>query len=136
MRIVKSQPPNIEEIRVKFTLSDRVVFTYGSVLWNPGGGLIPDDLMIHEETHEKQQGDDPAGWWQRYLSDKHFRLEQELEAYRNQYQYFKETKCVKPTGNVRQRRLNSFLHRIARDLSSQIYGEMISLEEAEALIQS
>ena len=79
MKIIRDYPPNIEAIRAEFELNPRVVFTYGETIYNPGGGKITDDLMVHEETHAKQQGDDPGAWWDRYLVDVDFRLNQEVE---------------------------------------------------------
>src|SRR5689334_25347799 len=89
MEIVHGYPPNIEDIRAKFELNDRVVFTYAPYLYVPCGAPIDDPLMKHEETHAKQQGDDPAGWWKRYLEDPNFRVGQELQAYRRQYKAYK-----------------------------------------------
>lgn len=136
MKIVKDYPPNIEAIRAKFTLHEYVVFTYGDTLYNPGGWKIADDLMVHEETHVVQQGDDPAGWWNKYLNDEKFRLEQEIEAYRNQYLYFRENRCIKPNGKIRASRLGEFVSRIASDLSSEIYGNIINYQEARERIQN
>lgn len=128
MKIVKDYPPNIEDIRKKFDLKDKsIVFTYGDTLYNPTGSDIPENLMKHEETHEKQQGKDIKGWWSRYLEDNQFRLEQELEAYRNQYKYVEEN------GNRETKR--DFLKHIARDLSSHIYGNIINFEQAKQLIK-
>jgi len=133
MKIVKAYPPNIETIRAKFTLRPTVIFTYGDTIYNPIGGKITEDLMVHEQTHEKQQGDDPAGWWDKYLVDADFRLSQEVEAYRNQYQCYLETKCIK-NGKLRRVRLSKFLKKISTDLASPIYGNIVTVKEARELI--
>lgn len=132
MNIVHDYPPNIEDIRKVFDLRNRptVIFTYGDTVYKPGGkGSIPEHLKIHERTHTRQQGDDPAAWWRKYLSDPAFRLDQELEAYRRQYNHIKNT-------NHNLREQTSFLIGIAEDLASEIYGNIITKEEAIRLIKN
>ena len=136
MKISRTYPPNIEEIRKHFKINDRVVFTYGDTIYNPGGGKINQDLMEHERTHFVQQGNNVEGWWDKYIRDVSFRMSQELEAYKVQYNWFKENKCLKPNGKTRHERLRKFLGRIARDFSSEVYGFSISFEEAKILIKN
>ncbi len=121
--LVKDYPPNWEQIKAVFNLEGKnPVFTYGDKLYNPTGLTIPDHLLIHEQVHERQQII-PEAWWKRYLEDGEFRLSQELEAYRAQYQYIKK--------NVKDRNVEArFLFAIASDLSSGMYGEIISQSEA------
>jgi hypothetical protein len=116
-------PPNIEDIKKVFKLNDNVIFTYGNTIYNPNRGNIDLALMAHEQTHSIQQGDKVKEWWERYLKDKEFRLSQELQAYQVQYQYY--CKAIKDR-NQRYR----FLNRLAGDLSSEIYGNIISRSEA------
>lgn len=99
------------------------VFSDGRYLWNPSGNPIPMNLKIHEEVHMIRQGGDPDAWWDKYLSDPAFRLEEEILAYRKQYQYAKT--MVKDRNE-----LFRFLNRLADDLSSEIYGNIISKQEA------
>jgi len=119
----KEYPPNIKEIRKHFKLKEGVVFTYGKTIYNPSGSFIDPSLFHHEWIHTKQQGDDPKGWWDRYLKDERFRLDQELEAYRGQY---KTAKKLLGDRNV----AHKFLVKIARDLSSELYGNIISFDDA------
>lgn len=127
MIIIKDWPPNIEEIRKRFDLTDRKpVFTYGNKLYNPYGFQIPKDLMVHEETHEKQQTN-VKDWWSKYLTDNEFRLSQELEAYRNQYKYA----CDNYPRQVRRQLLNH----IISSLSSKMYGSMVTKKQAEGLLK-
>ena len=127
MEIVFDFPPNIEELRKHFDLKESIVFTYGNKLYNPGHGNIDEHLMKHEQTHSRQQVEDPAGWWEKYIADPKFRVSQELEAYRNQYRSF-------AVGKDRNKTF-LFLHRIAKDLSSGIYGSVLSYQEAIKLIK-
>lgn len=87
MNIVIAYPPNIAEIRTRFRLPPGagIIFAYGDTIYNPDGISISPFLLAHEQTHQRQQGCDPAGWWHRYLADLPWRLDQELEAHRVEY---------------------------------------------------
>lgn len=133
MKILIADPPNIEAIKARFAIrpEDRVIFTYGDTIYNPGGHPIEQnpDLIAHEEVHTRQQGSDPAGWWERYLIDDSFRLNQEIEAYRVQYRKFKTM--------TRDRQAIALLaHNIAKVLSGHIYGNIIDYYEARQRIKS
>ena len=81
-------------------------------------------LLAHEEIHEKQQEEyGVQKWWDRYLIDKDFRLSQELEAYRAQYEFF--TRSNKDR-NIQYR----FLVALAVDLASEMYGDIIKVYDA------
>jgi len=122
-------PPNIDDIRAIFPIKNRkgIIFTYAPFIYNPDHGTIDHPLMVHEETHISQQGTDPASWWQRYLTDSEFRLQQELEAYRNQYWAMKDS--YKDRNYLATR-----LHNICLDLSSSMYGSIINYEDARKYI--
>jgi len=130
MNVKNKYPPNYKEIIKHFPVVEKrrgVIFTYGNTLYAPGAGKISDDLMIHEETHKLQQRKiGKKQWWTKYFKDSDFRLSQELEAYRNQYNYIKDH-------YGRQQRRN-MLRIIAGDLSSPIYGSLISKKGAIKLI--
>ena len=84
--LVKSEtPPNwpalVERFPEASRRSESVVVTYAPYIYVPSGATLPPDLMAHEKTHLKQQGDNPTEWWERYFEDREFRMEQELEAY-------------------------------------------------------
>ncbi|MCK9369515.1 hypothetical protein M0R04_06350 [Candidatus Dojkabacteria bacterium] len=133
LKIIKSFPPNIEAIRKKFNILGRnIVFTYGDILYIPSGNTeIPDHLMVHEETHQRQQKEFNGGvekWWEVYLEAPWFRLEQEVEAYRNQWKFIEDN-----LNRTERRRLYAI---IVKDLSGPIYGNMVSKDEAERLITS
>ena len=85
VNIKREFPPNFKQIEAMFDLSKKnIVFTYGDTIYNPYGGVIPPHLVVHEHTHTIQQGDNPDGWWKKYLTDDKFRCSQEVEAYQNQ----------------------------------------------------
>lgn len=126
MNILFEYPPNIEEIKKAFKPTIYTVYTYGENLYNPGKWPLPLDLIIHEKTHVIQQGKDPKAWWDRYIKDTQFRLHQELEAYRRQWKAILR-------GNSKDK--IGLLRTIAEDLSGQMYGNIITYEEALKLIQ-
>lgn len=124
MKIVKDYPPNIEEIKKYFKITPNTVFTYGDTLYSPQGIKLPDHLIEHEKVHQKQQGKQPAGWWNEYIKQSTFRLDQELEAYRKQFQFYK----------IKNKTWMPFLKKIVLDLSGPIYGNIISYWEAFNLL--
>lgn len=122
MQIVNTPPPNYEEIRKHFPEADYnkgVLFTYGDTCYCKS---ITPDLVVHEETHVKQQGDNPKEWWARYFVDVDFRLAQELEAYQNQWKWIEN--------NIKDRNAKfKTLHNIASTLSGKLYGNFIPYYE-------
>lgn len=129
MKIIKDFPPNIAEIRKVFNLKDPyIIFAYGDVIYAPAGQKIEDHFIKHEQVHQKQQGEDIEGWWNKYLKDTRFRLSQEIEAYQVQYQYLNKI-ASRP---VRR----NWLKVLAKDLSGEMYGNIISFQEAKQLIQN
>lgn len=132
MNLIKGKPPVYDKI-IQAGLKPRhnTVFTYGEDLYiqDIDENLIDDLLLSHEEVHTRQQGDDVEGWWDKYLSDKQFRYEQELEAYGIQY------KALIDSG-AKDRAKKWFLYMFASDLASPMYGELISINEAESKIRN
>lgn len=130
MKISYDYPPNYEIIKKAFNLGEHenVVFTYGDTLHVPQGEKTKIDkpLMAHEETHALQQSKmTPQWWWDEFMSNPQFRLEQELEAYREQY---------KAMQNLPAQKRANYLTHIATDLSSEIYGKLLTFEQAVAVI--
>lgn len=92
---------------------------------------LPADIEVHERTHLEQHGFTKEGakkWWEQYLTDPQFRYEQELEAYRVQYQFL--TKTIKDRNELHRR-----LHTIAGHLAS-MYGLEITQSEALKAIKN
>lgn len=129
MRIIKAPPPNFEAILKVFDVKDKpIVFTYGDCIYNPTDGNIPPHLITHEDVHRQQQ--EVMGvevWWDQYLADPKFRLEQEVWAYQAQYAHLKD--------KIKDKNLLfRFLHKLALDLSGEMYGKILSYTEARKLI--
>ena len=82
------------------------------------------DYKVHENTHLDQQGHSyilAVIWWIRYFASARFRYRQELEAFRRQYDYVMHT--------TPRRRYESLTH-YAEQLSSDLYGGLVSFDEA------
>jgi len=131
LEIVVERPPVWEMVRAKFKIQDdKTVFTYGDKLYNPADVPIDEFLYAHEQTHQKQHAayeGGPAAWWARYLEDREFRVEQEMEAYRVQYKAFAK-QCKD------RERCFRFRMQLANDLASPMYGAGIFPVYAAALI--
>lgn len=125
------KPPNWEKIQEVFpavSWDKGLIVTWGDTYYCKTP--ISDDLICHEETHTRQQGDDIQAWWDRYYIDSEFRLAQELEAYINQVKYIQSHTEI-TTRNERRAKINH----IAELLSSDIYGNLISYDKALELIK-
>lgn len=129
IKIVKSLPPNIDVVRKTFTLSGKEIFAWGDTIYNPSGGQLTSALIAHEKVHFKQQEGNPEDWWDKYLSDANFRLNQELEAHRVEYRTF----CRENRDRNKQAR---YLFEISSRLASPMYGNMLTTKEAMKLIRS
>jgi hypothetical protein len=127
MKVVHGYPPNLAAIKSALPIDERyAIFTYRNRLYNPSGRYIPDHLMVHEETHARQQLAFEGGtdqWWKRYLTNASFRLDQELEAFRAQYEFARRE-------IVDRDQLARLSNIMATELSSPMYGKLISLRQA------
>lgn len=126
MKLIFDFPPNYDQIVAAVgPLPPSVVFAYGDAVYSPSGAELPADLVAHEEVHLRQQAEigGPEVWWERYLADRDFRLEQELEAYRVQIAFH---------GDRAARR--ACFRRVARDLARPMYGSLVSAEQARRLL--
>lgn len=132
MNIKNELPPNWDAITETFPAikdATRTIITYFPNVYVPYTKVevLPPDLAIHEGIHLKQQEEIGAeAWWSMYLKDQGFRLKQELEAYGAQYAFFR---------NYQNAIKKHVIFRIASDLSSDMYGNIISYAEAETLIK-
>lgn len=115
--------PLLEEYNKVFAISDRTIFAYDNCIYC--NYPLTDDLIIHEETHFKQQ--DKYGldeWVTRYLTDDVFRLDMEVEAYRKQLASIKDREVRNKVRIVS-----------AKQLSSDLYGDIIEFSEAFRLLK-
>lgn len=129
--LLNKRPPNYDEISKHLDIKSEphMVFTYGDDIYIPfkTAKTPPEHLIAHEYVHSLQQKKvGPDFWWNKYLKNPDFRKEQELEAYRFQYQNLKENH------NHKSRRY--ILKNLAEDFSSPAYGNIVTFEEAKKLI--
>ncbi len=132
-----AKPPRFEEIQDIFHFDpDYTLFAWGDRVYNPGGKVradeITSDVVVHERIHLEQQGHDyikANEWWDKFITDPQFRLDQELEAYRAQYQYL----CT--IFKDRNKR-NQIVTLMAKALASPMYGSITSFQDAYRLIHS
>lgn len=110
--------PLMEEYKKKFEITGGTIFALFPHIYcdHP---LSP-DLMVHEMVHIEQQAKvGVINWVYDFLEYPSKRLEYELEAYR------KQLKSIKDREKRNKIRMES-----ARNLSSSLYGNIISYQEA------
>ena len=129
LEIVIANPPIIDEARKIFKLPEGTIFTYGKKIYNPSGRPIDNPLYVHEKKHSEQQGDSPDLWWRRYLSSSPFRASQEIICYQLQYRKAKEQAKDRE-------KLNRYLVRLAKDLSGEMYANLMTFSEALETIKN
>jgi hypothetical protein len=123
MRILLERPPRYDEIVAAFPAAAtmRPVFAWGDAIYNPHRIQIDQHLLAHEGHHGMTQHPavgGPDAWWDRYLVDPEWRVEQELEAYIIQYKSF----C----GITRNREArHKYAYAIAQQVSGPLYGSII-----------
>lgn len=130
--IKTEKPPNYADIVKTFPavkLRRGVIFTYGKIIYNPDNVQLTRALYAHEMVHSRRQGvdDGPNKWWNQYLTEKKFRLAEELIAHQTEY-------LIAAEGAGRQVRRRA-LAQIAARLSGPLYGRMVALDKAKELIQ-
>lgn len=135
MRIVNYPPPaNIYDRAVKefgVNFEGGTIFTYGEDV-HTAHPLTP-DLILHESIHVKQQALYPGGpdaWWEEYFANPEFRLAQEVEAYKTQFQFICKTNGIK----AKQQRWE-VARVLANQLASPMYGSPVGLLQAINMIR-
>lgn len=88
MRQEYGYPPNIDQVEERFHTRHikGVIYAYAPAVYNPHELWIPPFILEHEQVHLTRQGDDPAGWWDRYMKDEEFRYEEELLAHVREFE--------------------------------------------------
>lgn len=102
-----------------------VIYTVGRTIYSPGP--LTGDLLAHEATHTRQQrpwGLGPLLWWTRYMLSPRFRLEQEMQAYAEQFRYIQ----ARTPRRYHLRVLMAF----AEIVSGPMYGSILTPQEAVA----
>jgi hypothetical protein len=132
--VIHERPPNFDAIVAALPFVKHrkgVLFTYDNAVYNPDHAFISPWLAEHEATHvEQQRAMGAPAWWERYLADKAFRLEEEAAAMVAEYRAF----CRSAPAPNRARRAE-FLDALASRLSSLVYGYMIRKKDAKRLFK-
>lgn len=125
MKVLTLFPPNYQRINKAFGVRGKpVIFAYGAI-YNPSKIKIPPQLLVHEAVHIERQGDDPERWWERYIEDPRFRLEEEIPAHVAEYRVMKPLDG--PGGD-------RWLNLIAERLASPLYGSLIGQAAARSIL--
>ena len=126
--IKKELPPNIENIRLAgFGTDPEGIYAYAPDVFSLSKKDIPADIQYHEDIHIQRQGDSPLAWWHKWLTDKDFRLEEELIAYAEQS---KRVRAV-----MGSRASEGCIDEAAGNLSSDLYKLGITKNQAKTLIR-
>jgi len=115
--------PLYNEYAKYFKLNENTIFAYNNTIYTSND--LPEDFIEHEKVHLRQQNSIGCdNWASKYMRDPKFRLDQELEAYRYQLT------CIKDK-NKKSKAKTEF----AKILSSEMYGNMVTEEEAKELLK-
>lgn len=105
-----------------------IITYYPNIYWI-GGDRLPLRKVVHENVHIRQQARyGVEKWWDDFISNKEFRLSQEVEAYQEEVKYIRSNVPNKQTRF-------KLIDEIAKDLSGKLYGRMISYNDALALFK-
>lgn len=131
MRVVHQFPPNWKDIvRVFPQVRSRVgmFFCWDKIIYAPTpGSKLTGPLLAHETMHSRRQDGKPQAWWDAYLVSKDFRLAEELLAHQAEY--------IVQAENANRHYRRQALKSIATRLSGKLYGSMVTLDRAKAMIQ-
>lgn len=131
--VIVDRPPCFDSVCAAFNMMPKyAVFSYGDKVYSPDVENLPDHLIEHEKVHLRQQGHSEEGaalWWGKFLRDPQFRIDQEIEAYARQYQYF----CSKVTD---REKVAKFVWSLAQSMSGPLYDNCISHYEAMQRIKN
>ncbi len=127
MKISTQKPPIYDKIKevLKVNWDSGLCIVWGDTCHSKNP-LSP-DLKVHEAVHVEQQKIwTPEKWWEKYLSNRAFRLEQEVEAYKAQIEWLN----VNAPRHYKRFKITE----IAKDLSGGTYGNICTFLEAKKLL--
>lgn len=130
--IVSGRPPNFNKIISVFPAGAKnsTIFAYSPYIYVSGKPELSPALNAHENVHISRQEIYTGGaeaWWDRYLTDKNFRLEEELIAHCAEYDYLMKF------GSRSERR--NALKVVSARLSGPLYHLGLSPKQAAKLIE-
>lgn len=115
--------PLLEKYKEVFPITKDTIFAYDNVIYSNNN--LPEHLIIHEKVHIRQQNEKGLDEWVFFfLKNPAFRLEQELEAYREQLD------------SIKDRNLKALVRmESAKNLSGGLYGDIITFQKALELLK-
>ena len=122
-------PPVYERLNLRFGADweKGVIIAYNGKIHQKSKVVQP-QKVIHEKVHldeQKRIGND--AWWELYLTDDAFRLEQETMAYKTEANFIKK--------HIKQREHRfQMIRELAHAFSSSLYGGIITPEQALKLL--
>lgn len=126
-KIVIARPPLWDEINAKFRVEGQpVIFSWGDTIYNPQNIQVTPALQAHEFVHGLRQIGNAKEWWQRYLDDVKFRLDEEIRAHLGEYEWYLRY------SNRKTRRTAHAA--IAQRLAGDLYGRLISKKQAMTIL--
>lgn len=133
MKIIEGMPWWFFLVKRKFPTipMDKVGVTWGDCIYtNDPIAFAHPQKMAHERVHTEQQHHSKILgliWWWAYCRREQFRFEEELEAYREEWQWVLAN-AKDPHQHFR------YLDGMAKMLSSEHYGHLVGFEQAKKLI--
>lgn len=118
-----------EALHAKFGVewTDGIIFVYDADIYCAYD--IPKQKLVHENVHiEQQKSMGAEAWWKKYFEEEGFRLAQEVEAYRKEWDW------VRGQDWPRFQKTRALIG-MCTDLASPIYGELCTVPEAKDKIQ-
>ena len=121
-------PPIYTRLHARFGVewNDGIAITYGDTVYSKNP--IPVDVAEHEKVHVWQQSQiGVEEWWDRYINDPDFRLNQEVQAYKEQ---------IRALNVLIKDRNQLYLakRKLYRDLAGPMYDYMVSADYAKELL--
>lgn len=130
MKISHNKPPHWLIMRMVFKCDwNRTAFAFGNTIYSKTE--LPDHIIKHESVHLEQQHHSFIGawvWLVRYLFSKKYRYRMELEAYQEQWRFFRRHYAYNYHAD--------FIAKVAGDLSGKLYGNIVSYDEAVRAIKN
>jgi hypothetical protein len=128
IKVLHGYPPNYQAIQTNFRVTENQVYAYYPNIYIPNGKDPEPSLLLHENVHcESQYKIGVEVWWFRYITDPEFRLEEELIAFGTQFAFIKTV--------YQGQQVKDMLHEFAVNLSSPLYGSIVTKEEADTRIR-
>jgi hypothetical protein len=128
MKIFHNKPPIYEKLHEVFGVEwdHGLIIAYGENVHCKFD--IPIEKAIHESVHlEQQKATGLEKWWDEYIKNPHFRLNQEVGAYRTEIDFVRYK--IKDRNAVAR-----YIHEICCCMAGDNYGKMCTYSQAKKLI--